>query len=720
MNISNTNRPAKPAKRLLLGGVAILGVVALAGCGGGGGMQDDGTKMDPPTPKQLSLADLKAGASVPAGTYTISGDETERAAILAALGALDTAAIPAAGLSAAGIKLRCAGTGGCGFEIEDGTFTVTGTIEIAASDGRFPSEEAQPTTSSGGGGGDLTPEPPAADPVVSLSAAMVDAPEGPTARITVTLAAPAPTGGLMVNYTLDGVRGTTTVPANQTSHTFDVSISGKSAANMDTVNIALVDTAAYNLGDVSASTITIVTPGTEPEVSVPPTGMVRVGGMVTVRVSLTTVPTSEITLMYTVDGDRRTVTIPANHQGGFTFTFPVPQGKAAGDSVSIVLTGGTGYTVGQQATHTVAVNARSTDNGMVTRNPVLGTTADVAALAAAIDGVTFDHDLDSDGPTDDIDKAGLITHCGTVQACIDIVNRLEAYAKAYKPLEYSDLEADAAFVADRDGAGAWANAVEQYQLQIERAYYEVEQGDAPFLKTDGSVTDAGRTAIRAAVSGAVSDRSANFDGNEAVNEIASDFGNDPSGSEDWGIWIKEGDANELYYWHTVEDGREAPSGATIAAGFAKYGGSATYASIGGVKGYGYYGTAEAGGAGEFEADISLTADFDAGDGGSGATITGTINNFSGEGIDPEFRQDGGDPGSVTLNSDYGVTSDDDVSGNWRPDYVYGEGTHDGTNLQPSVIRGRVTLNSTDAANPAGAAGVFQADRDASGDPSPGS
>ena len=151
MNVSDMNTSAK---RLLLGGVAVLGVVALAGCGGGG-MQDDGKKMDPPTPKQLSLADLKAGASVPAGTYTISGDETERAAILAALGALDTADIPAAGLSAAGIKLRCAGTDGCGFEIEDGTFTVTGTIEVAATGGTFPSERrTSPSGGGGGGGGD--------------------------------------------------------------------------------------------------------------------------------------------------------------------------------------------------------------------------------------------------------------------------------------------------------------------------------------------------------------------------------------------------------------------------------------------------------------------------------------------------------------------------------------------------------------------------------------
>ena len=153
MNVSDMNTSAK---RLLLGGVAVLGVVALAGCGGDGdGMKDDGIKMDPLTPTQLTLADLKAGASVRAGTYTISGDEAERAAILAALGALDTADIPAAGLSAAGIKLRCAGTDGCGFEIEDGTFTVTGTIEVAATGGTFPSERrASPSGGGGGGGGD--------------------------------------------------------------------------------------------------------------------------------------------------------------------------------------------------------------------------------------------------------------------------------------------------------------------------------------------------------------------------------------------------------------------------------------------------------------------------------------------------------------------------------------------------------------------------------------
>ena len=227
MNALNMNTSAK---RLLLGGVAILGVVALAGCGGGGGTPAATGVITQPT--QLSLATLKAGRSVPAGTYTITGDRAEIAAIYAALVARGSTAIPGGtGLSdVGGIKLRCAGSG-CGIEIDEaaGTITVTGTIEVAATDGRFPSERPSrtPTVNTGATNDDSKDDDDdMKTPVVSLSAAMVNAPEGPTARITVTLTAPAPTGGLTVSYTLDGTAGTVTVPATRTSHTFDVPITG--------------------------------------------------------------------------------------------------------------------------------------------------------------------------------------------------------------------------------------------------------------------------------------------------------------------------------------------------------------------------------------------------------------------------------------------------------------------------------------------------------------
>ncbi len=369
MNALNMNTSAK---RLLLGGVAILGVVALAGCGGGGGTPAATGVITQPT--QLSLATLKAGDSVPAGTYTITGDRAEIAAIYAALVARGSTGIPATTVEAGGIKLRCSGAG-CGIEIDEAaeTITVTGTIEVAATDGRFPSERPSrtPTVNTGATNDDSKDDDDdMKTPVVSLSAAMVNAPEGPTARITVTLTAPAPTGGLTVSYTLDGTAGTVTVPATRTSHTFDVPITGQAVGQ--TLDLALVDDDddGYDLGTVRTSTITIVMPGTTPTVMFSTASMtVAEDGTPTIAVSISPAPTTAFTLSYTVTGGDAAqgtdFTTPGTVNigvGDTSVNIPVAitddSATESAETLVLTLTPGTGYTLGSTGVFTLTI----TDN----------------------------------------------------------------------------------------------------------------------------------------------------------------------------------------------------------------------------------------------------------------------------------------------------------------------------------------------------------------------
>ena len=724
MNVLDMNIPAK---RLLLGGVAVLGVVALAGCGGGG-MQDDGTKMDPPTPKQLSLADLKAGASVPAGTYTISGDETERAAILAALGALDTADIPAAGLSAAGIKLRCAGTGGCGFKIEDGTITVTGTIEVAATGGTFPSDR-QTTTSTGGGGGISFGGPRNNTPEVSVDKSTVRLEEGNTGTITVRLTSPAPADGLTLGYTIEStddddsaatdvditaISDGVTEPAGEDGFivpagvsrftiTFRAETDSTTETQGETFTITFVSGPGYTVDQAKRMTaLTIYDVGGLP----PPTVTFRDtaisqgedAGTYNIRVNLDSAPDQEITLNYSVSGSADsgtdftalsgTVTVPADQS---YVDIPVAitndDARDPGETVIITLTAGSGYALGTGTTFTLTItddDATTTDNGSngtVTRNPVLGTTADRTALNTAIAGVSK-------------------PNCGTDTDCQRIVKILEDHAKAYLPLPnvFEETVGTGTFSdALRDENNTWASSVDDYWLALSGATNTLENAPAPYLReSDGTLKTGAAAIIATAVEAAVSARATKF-GTESVNRIASDIGNNDSG-ENWGIWIKEGDADRLYYWHT--EGGTATSAGAIATDYAKYDGTASYS--GAVNGYAHY-TAGDGGAGDFTAAIDLDANFDAGQDGNGAEITGTISNFSGDGVDPAWD------GEVTLDSSYGATSDG-VTGFWRPDRVYGETGTAGTDLQPGSIRGRVVLDVTDPDNPGAAAGVFDATR----------
>ena len=719
MNVLDMNIPAK---RLLLGGVAVLGVVALAGCGGGGGMQDDGKKMDPPTPKQLSLADLKAGASVPAGTYTISGDETERAAILAALGALDSTDIPAAGLSdVGGIKLRCAGTGGCGFEIEDGTFTVTGTIEVAATDGTFPSDR-QTTTSTGsgggGGGGDsLTPDPPA-DPVVSLSRSSVRLAEGGAAQtVTVTLK-PAPTeeltlsysagddpevslSGLTMDVTHDDTADTLTIPAGVA--TFDFTLTAiDNNQDDDAAGRTLTISLSVNENDEGftirpADRMLRLTVFDQADFSSIPEATASFAplapGATTATVTITldaAAPQNGITVNYRVgDGDTQTATVDA---GSTTVNVPVniPAGSAGQDLI-VTLLDGAGYTIPTDGTQIASVMIPQLVVDPTPSRGVLGA-MDQAALNTAIDGVTK--------PV--ITGEGNI--CGTNADCVRIVNKLEAQAKAYAPLSDADLaletvagvgtyrDANSPENVDNADLNRWVGPVGLYQIELAAAITALEGAPPPHTPDAAHIASVVNAAINVD----------NFVGGE--NRIASGFGNDDNDA--WGIWIKEGDTGKLYYWHPAEGTPTA--GTTSAAGFpasAGYAGTAKY--DGGVDGYGHYtdsSDSNAQVAGRLDATMNLSADFGE---ANGEILTGTISGFTVNGETPGWED-------VTLTHDYGVrgvTTAANVTGNWRSDFVYDvHNTYgpDGDQTQPESIRGRVVLDFTGTTtDPGKAAGVFE-------------
>ncbi len=576
---------------------------------------------------------------------------------------------------AAALALALAGCGGGGTTPGTGVTPPGGdtTPDTETTPEGDTTQNIRPTPGGGGGG-------PSGPPVITFVRASLY--EGETAaRITVNLGS-ATTAPITLIYMLDGVRGSYDIPADTPAGMLTFRSRTITAATRGTTpQLVFVDTAddGYNIGTsgLTHSLPEVDELPSEPELSVLSTGKVQVGGTVTVTVMLTSPPASDITLMYTVDGTADTETIRANHSGNFTFDVSVPQGKTAGQNVSIVLTEGTGYTVASGGgTLTVAVTG--TPPPPPPPPGVLGK-MDQTALNAAINAVNK-------------------PNCGSDAACTRIVKKLEDRAKAYNPFdEYNELLSESVGegtyedARDSESPPPWIMEVETYQLDIGRAIYEVENASPPHTPDAAHIASVVNAAINVD----------NFVVGE--NRIASDFGNE--NNDAWGVWIKEGDTGKLYYWHT-EDGTPTV-GTTSAAGFpasAGYAGTATY--DGGVDGYGHYtdsSDSNAQVAGRLGATIQLRADFE---NASSEFLTGTIS---------DFRVDDNNPGweDVTLTHDYGVqgaTTAANVTGNWRSDAVYdvADNFGDGSQRQPESIRGRVVLDFTGAtANPGKAAGVFE-------------
>ena len=543
------------------------------------------------------------------------------------------------------------------------------------------------------------------------------------ATITVSLN-PVPTAPIDISFTIGGgTKQTKTIPANMSRYTIPgVMITPQSVGA--TPVIVFDDTADYDLG-TGGTMHTLLPLGTRPAgtpvatFSMAGNSVGEGDGTATITVNLSPAPTSQITLSYSVGGtvqtgdymitDSGTVTVPANAASvDITVTINDDNTDEMPETLILTITGGgSQYTVGSTAMHTLTIT--DDDGTSVTRTRVsdAGPTLDDGtylyrgeyADLGASDRAELARWIDIEIAAIETDLTSAGVDCGSGTDCERIKGMLADMAKAYTPLTETQFDTEIGKISDVDANTAWVIQLDNWRPNLVTAAYGTAEGSyAPYLKNNnGTLTDDGKAAIRGAVGAVVRDRNSNFDW--GVNRIASDL--DPE--DNWGLWIKQDDAGKLYYWHTPEDGRKRLGGpdSTLASDFAGYAGSATYR--GSVDGYGYYGTANDGGAGEFAARIMLDAQFGA-DGDAAASITGEISNFRGEGIDPASPDDL----TVSLDSNNGA-SGPGVTGFWRSDYVYRETGSTATNdLQPGGIRGRVVLESTDANAPAGAAGVFNA------------
>ena len=445
-------------------------------------------------------------------------------------------------------------------------------------------------------------------------------------------------------------------------------------------------------------------------------------------------PAGGLTLNYTEDGTAKTVTVPAGRRTA-TITVKITDDSTAGEEDEtrvITLAAGTGYTLGSGKTFTLTITdddtSRPTNSGgggggspsggsggnvngdkddenneendqQSGANPLLGE-KDRMALKDAIDG-----NAEASPPVAGVMKPD----CGNNADCMRIVEKLESEAKKYKLLSVEQLNSEAVLNGEGDGddetfndafgrSDVWATQVSTYRFLLEGAIDGLE-GAAPPHTPDND-------AIASAVDAAVTVRAGRFTSFVGGrNAIASDIG----GHDDpWGVWIKEGDATALWYWH-MEGGDPVTDRAAFFTKYANDGGNATY--TGALNGYAHYTDGQGDThAGQFGAAISLEADFGASN-TDAASITGTVSGFSGEVGTPYWNE-------VTLNSDYtaqGATTNGgatgDASGHWSPDFVYDSDTSD---TQPDGIAGRVgltfTANTNTGALAGAAAGVFKADQ----------
>ena len=447
-------------------------------------------------------------------------------------------------------------------------------------------------------------------------------------------------------------------------------------------------------------------------------------------------PAGGLTLNYTEDGTAKTVTVPAGRRAA-TITVKITDDSTAGEEDEtrvITLAAGTGYTLGSGKTFTLTITdddtSRPTNSGgggggggspsggsggnvngdkddenngendqQSGANPLLGE-KDRMALKDAIDG-----NAEASPPVAGVMKPD----CGNNADCMRIVEKLESEAKKYKLLSVEQLNSEAVLNGEGDGddetfndafgrSDVWATQVSTYRFLLEGAIDGLE-GAAPPHTPDND-------AIASAVDAAVTVRAGRFTSFVGGrNAIASDIG----GPDDpWGVWIKEGDATALWYWH-MEGGDPVTDRAAFFTKYANDGGNATY--TGALNGYAHYTDGQGDThAGQFGAEISLEADFGASN-TDAASITGTVSGFSGAGAARAGWNE------VTLNSDYtaqGATTNrgatGDASGRWTPDFVYDSDTSD---TQPDSIAGRVgltfTANTDTGALAGAAAGVFKAD-----------
>ena len=473
-----------------------------------------------------------------------------------------------------------------------------------------------------------------------------------------------------------------------------------------------------------------------PEVSFTATAeTVAEDGKPVITVELSRAPTEDITLNYTVSGTATdgedftalsgTVTVPAG-QARVVVPIEITDDTETdpGETLVLTLAAGTGYTLADEDiafTITIEDNDRRTvstgstgstgggpssgsgttgqemtdDTGEETEENGEEDISSMNLLLGAMDQEALNKAIDGENGIGGVEKPvieGEQSICGDVSDCVRIVNKLEERAKKYAPLSRTQLHDEkvgeetfgAAFGRDAD-FHAWASAVDSYRERLSTAIKGLESGTPPYVPNDMAIATAVR-AVSASFSSFVSGR----------NAIASRWVDQMDQMDDdaWGVWIKEGDATALRYWHREGGDEVTGVGSTFFDKYANDGGNATY--TGNLNGYAHYTDSDdATQAGKFGATVELNANFGA-TASDAASITGTVSSFTGKAGDAGWQD-------VTLNDDYTATATDG-SGSWSADSVYVSGP---SATQPDSIAGRVGLTFTGTTNPGGAAGVFE-------------
>jgi len=352
MNILNTTLTAK---RLLLGGVAVLGVAALAGCGGGG------SSLAPAAPAESTKTD---GTETETGTPVVSFKVASTDSVAADAGTQNITVDLSEPALEGGLTLS--------YTVGDGTTSTAGTVRVAAGDRTVTIPVPVPAGSGGKTftvtlvkGANYIPEDGNATfrlmvgdkmpvvvtkPMVSFSTASVSQAEGATVTITVASNQDAPEGGLAVSYMigtageitangLAGTSGTVTIPKGQKTATIEVMIdSGDGAEPEEMVVFILEDDDAYRV-DSAKNTFTLTIPLNEgytppaiPQVTVS-SSMTRGEDAGTYDITVTLdrdAPSGGLVVSYTVGG---TATAGASNDytiaglTGTTGTVTVPTGQ---------------------------------------------------------------------------------------------------------------------------------------------------------------------------------------------------------------------------------------------------------------------------------------------------------------------------------------------------------------------------------------------------------
>ncbi len=215
--------------------------------------------------------------------------------------------------------------------------------------------------------GDTPPDPPA----VSITAG-ADITEGGDAVFTLT-ATPAPASDLQVSVTVatDGDWGVTTGTQSVTipttgSATLTLATTDDATDEADgSVTATVTDGSGYTAGDPASGTVAVQDDdgAPQPEVTISAGSAVTEGGSATFTLTATPAPAAAlaVSVSVTADGDygisagTRTVTIPTTGSATLTLATTDDATDEADGSVTATVAAGTGYTVGDPASGSIAV-----------------------------------------------------------------------------------------------------------------------------------------------------------------------------------------------------------------------------------------------------------------------------------------------------------------------------------------------------------------------------